>query len=208
MPQELLISPWGGLFWIIAVLVALTFHEFMHASVAYGLGDQTPKSDGRVTLFPFPHLDPLGFFLLLLFGFGWARPVRFEPTNLKFKTFGSTAVALVGPFSNGLLLVLTIAIARLVVAPSVHLQVLFQSFIAVNSLLLVFNLIPLPPFDGSKFLLDLVRGLHFDRAYGFLIKNGQYVTIGLLLIDSFIGPGLVDRLLGAVGQWASRLLIV
>lgn len=205
MPVELLFSPWAGVFWLLAVMVALTFHEFMHASVAYALGDQTPKSDGRVTLFPFPHLDPLGFFLLLLFGFGWAKPVRFEPANLKFKTFGSTAVALVGPLANGLLLALTIAVARLVVAPSVHLQVLFQSFIAVNSLLLVFNLIPLPPFDGSKFLLDLLRGMRYDRAYEFLVKYGQYILIGVLLLDNFVGSGFISRLLSATVDLATRL---
>ena len=210
MPAEFLISPWSGLFWLLAVLVSLAFHEFLHATVAYGLGDQTPKTEGRVTLFPFPHLEPLGFFLLLLFGFGWAKPVRFEPGNLRFRTFGSTLVALSGPLANAVLLLLTIAVARLAQGMlngplSVHAQVLIQSFIAINSLLFVFNLIPLPPFDGSKFLLDLLRGMHYEKAYEFLVKNGQYVFIGLLLLDNFLGPGLVGRLLSATVEWATRL---
>lgn len=210
MPAEFLISPWSPLFWLLAVMVSLAFHEFMHASVAYALGDQTPKSEGRVTLFPFPHLDPLGFFLLLLFGFGWAKPVRFEPGNLRARTFGSTLVALAGPLSNAILLLLTVAVARLVGglgATNIHAQIVLQSFIAINSLLFVFNLIPLPPFDGSKFLLDLLRGMHYEKAYEFLAKNGQYVFIALLFLDNFIGPGFISRLLSATVELATKLTI-
>ncbi|MEK9159065.1 MAG: site-2 protease family protein [Patescibacteria group bacterium] len=211
MPVEFLISPWGGIFWLMAVTIALTFHEFLHALVAYSLGDQTPKSEGRVTPFPFPHIDPLGFVLLLLFGFGWAKPVRFEPANLRYQTFGPTLVALAGPLANALLLIVTIALAQLLrgltAGPlSVNAQIFFASLIVANSLLLVVNLIPLPPFDGSKFLLDLLRMLRLNGAYEFLIKNGRYLLVGLLLIDALSGLGIIGRLLSFVTKWAATYI--
>lgn len=211
MPVEFLISSWGGVLWLMAVTIALTFHEFMHALAAYSLGDQTPKSEGRVTLFPFSHIDPLGFILLLLFGFGWAKPVRFEPANLRYQTFGPTMVALAGPLANALLLVVVIALAQLfrglTAGPlSANAQIFFASLIVVNSLLLVVNLIPLPPFDGSKFLLDLLRTLRLNGAYEFLIKNGRYLLVGLLLVDALPGLGIISRLLSFVTKWATAFI--
>lgn len=211
MPSEFLISPWGGIFWLVAVMATLTFHEFLHALMAYSLGDQTPKTDGRVTLFPFPHIDPLGFVLILLFGVGWAKPVRFEPTNLRYRTFGSTMVALAGPLANAIFLIMTIAAAKFIVAVSnaplsLNIRILLQSFIIINSLFLVTNLLPLPPFDGSKFLLDLLQKLHLQATCDFLIKNGQYILIGVLALDALVGPGIIAHLLSATISLASRFL--
>jgi len=210
MPFEFLQSPWGGVFWIIAVIAALTFHEFFHALVAYTLGDQTPKEEGRVTLFPFPHIEPLGFFLLLIFGFGWARPVRFEPENLRNRRFGSTLVAFAGPIANGIFFVLTFAVARLaesfIKGPlPLNLAIFFKSLLVINTLLFVVNFIPLPPFDGSKLLLDLLQIMHFDKIKNFLQINGQYVVIVLLALDSFVGPGLLSHLVFGAISWADKL---
>jgi Zn-dependent protease len=212
MPLAFLVSPWGGVFWLVAVISTVTFHEFFHALVAYGLGDQTPKAEGRVTLFPFPHIDPLGLVLILLFGIGWAKPVRFEPSSLRYPNFGSTAVALAGPLANLILLVITALAAKILIfytgAPlSLQVSVLFQSFVVINSLFFVVNLIPLPPFDGSKFLLDLLQKLHFQAANDFLIKNGQYIVVGLLAVDALAGFGVVARFVGQVTSWFTQFVI-
>lgn len=211
MPVELLFSPWGGVFWMVAIIVALTFHEFCHALVAYSLGDSTPKNEGRVTLFPFPHLDPLGFALLLFFGVGWARPVRFEAANLRLKTFGSTLVALAGPLANVFLLSCTIVIAQLIgaetLAASVNLTALFSALIIINSLLAAVNLIPLPPFDGSKLLLDLLVDLHLEKLRTGLAQYGQYILIVLLLLDNLVGPGILQGAISWLTDWALDLII-
>lgn len=212
MPPIFLVSPWGGVFWLVAVLATLTFHEFFHALIACGLGDQTPKAEGRVTLFPFPHIDPLGLFLILLFGVGWAKPVKFDPASLRFPNFGSTIVALAGPLANAGLLLITVAVAKVIIALtgsplSLNTGLLLQSFIVINSLFFVINLIPLPPFDGSKFLLDLLQKLHLQAASEFLNKNGQYIVVGLLAVDALSGFGIVGRFVGQVTAWFSQYLI-
>jgi len=211
MPYEFLQSPWGGVFWIFAVIAALTFHEFFHALVAYSLGDQTPKDEGRVTLFPFPHIDPLGFFLLLFFGFGWAKPVRFEPDNLKSRRFGSTLVAFAGPIANGIFFILTLAAAKLIESffggkMPLDAVIFFKSLLVINTLLFVVNFIPLPPFDGSKLLLDLLQIMHLDKIKNFLQINGQYVAVALMALDSFVGPGLISHLVFGAISWADKLI--
>lgn len=197
---------------MVAVLATLTFHECFHALVAYGLGDQTPKAEGRVTLFPFPHIDPLGLVLILLFGVGWAKPVKFDPASLRFPNFGSTIVALAGPLANATLLVMTVATAKFIIAwtgspLSLNVSLLLQAFIVINSLFFVINLIPLPPFDGSKFLLDLLQKFNLQAVSEFLIKNGQYIVVGLLAVDAIVGFGVVGRFVGQVTLWFSQFVI-
>lgn len=197
---------------MVAVLVTLTFHEFFHALVAYGLGDQTPKAEGRVTLFPFPHIDPLGLFLILLFGVGWAKPVKFDPASLRFPNFGSTIVALAGPLANVALLIITVLVAKIIISLtgsplSLNIGLLLQSFIVINSLFFVINLIPLPPFDGSKLLLDLLQKFNLQAVSEFLTKNGQYIVVALLLVDALSGFSIVGRFVGQVTAWFSLYLI-
>lgn len=204
MPSFFLISPWGAIFWLVASLVSLTFHEFGHALAAYILGDQTPKNDGRLTLLPFPHIDPLGLLLLLLFGVGWAKPVKFDPVRLRYRGFGSTLVALAGPLANLIILAVVIFAGKLAViwtgvALSVNVILFLESFILINALFLVTNLIPLPPFDGSKLVLDLLQKFNSIKVANFLIKNGQYIFIGILAIDNFVLSGvLMSKLFSAV----------
>ncbi len=213
MPPIFLASPWGGVFWLVAVLATITFHEFFHALAAYGLGDQTPKAEGRVTLFPFPHIDPLGLFLILLFGVGWAKPVKFDPASLRFPNFGSTIVALAGPLANATLLIITVAVAKAIIAftgspLTLNIGILLQSFIIINSLFFVINLIPLPPFDGSKFLLDMLQKFNLHAVSEFLSKNGQYIVVALLLLDALSGFGIVGRFVGQITSWFSQFLII
>ncbi len=151
-----------------AVLLAITFHEFAHAYAATKLGDDTPGSQGRLNLNPLSHIDPVGFVLLLFVGFGWGKPVEINPRNFNRKysvTAGEAIVASAGPIMNFILaIVFTLiycAIFRF--APSFVLTeiggvifTMIQYTIIMNLGLGIFNLIPLPPLDGSKILVNFL----------------------------------------------------
>lgn len=147
-----------------AALVALTIHEFAHGYVAYRLGDDTAKSMGRLSLNPIKHLDPFGVICMVLFHFGWAKPVPINPLNFRNPRRGFAITALAGPatnlvvgfFSAFLYLLCLSTFSRLGIAFLDNLQVntltFLQYFFIINIGLGVFNLIPVPPFDGSRIL--------------------------------------------------------
>ena len=151
-----------------AVLIAITFHEFAHAFVADKLGDDTPRRQGRLNLNPLSHIDPVGFFMLIFAHFGWGKPVEINPTNFNRKRSMSAQeaiVALAGPVMNLIIaIVLTIilfainAFASTFVFTTVGMLICLtlQMAISVNIGLGVFNLIPLPPLDGSKILMHFL----------------------------------------------------
>jgi len=183
----------------IMLLVGFPVHEFSHALAAYRLGDSTARFMGRLTLNPIAHFDPLGGILLAVtmlsgsgFAFGWAKPTPVNPRNLEYGRWGEAIVAAAGPISN---LVLAIAaaiplryiLANLTLAsevPLLALQILLL-FIQINLVLMVFNLFPIPPLDGSKVLFAFLppqvawRWRPMLEQYGFI----------LLLIVFFLPPG-------------------
>lgn len=162
---------------------AISLHEFAHAFVADLQGDRMPRAMGRVTLNPARHLDPLGTVCLLLAGFGWGRPVEFRPQALASRRFGPAMVALAGPVMNLLLALAGAFLYVLVENPAAgELQFGAEStlglflllFFTINTWLAVFNLIPLPPLDGSRLLTvflppDKQRIVYFLDQYGILI---------------------------------------
>lgn len=179
------------LFAIPGVLIAITFHEFAHAYVAYKLGDDTPKHQGRINLNPLSHIDPLGFIFLILAGFGWGKPVEIDPRNFNGKYSISKAEAIVaaaGPIMNFILAFVLLIIFQVVQLTGVldalrdNLAliinyVLFYA-ITINIGLGVFNLIPLPPLDGSKILTHFLP----YNAKQWFYNNQQFFYIVFILM--------------------------
>lgn len=147
---------------IVSLLIAFTVHEFSHAYVAYKFGDPTAKNEGRVTLNPISHLDPIGTLLILIAGFGWARPVPVNRFHFKNPKLAGVLVSFAGPFSNLLVAFLGFLIFYGLLAAGVgpdlpfFVKPFFEVLINLNILLFVFNLLPLPPLDGYRIIQDLV----------------------------------------------------
>ncbi len=179
---------------VFALILSIGFHEFSHVLVAFSLGDNTGKDAGRLTLNPLKHLDPIGTLLILLgFFIGWGKPAPFNPNNLRYKRYGSALVALGGPTSNFIMLAVASVALRLFFGPlgSGNLLVVFlQIFVVINASLLLFNLIPLPPLDGSWLLLALLPR-SADPLREFLAKYGWYILLGIIIADFVIGIQII-----------------
>lgn len=166
----------------VVVLLAISFHEMAHGFVAYKLGDPTAKSMGRLSLNPLKHLDPIGAICMLLFGFGWAKPVMINPYYFKKPKRDTALVSLGGPVANFILAFLAIAIFKILIVCETPLNwftnviaTFLSSFISLNIGLGVFNLIPIPPLDGSKIFLPLLP----DRLYRDIMR---YERLGWLIL--------------------------
>ena len=197
------------------VLIAITFHEFAHAFVADRLGDDTARREGRLSLNPFDHLDPIGTVLLLFAGFGWGKPVHVNPRNYTRKMSmekGEALVSIAGPVMNFLLAILFAIIyygiykfasaSFLLSTMGGIIMSLISATVSINVGLGLFNLIPLPPLDGSKVIMPFLP----YKAKEFFINNEQifYIVFVVLWITGLtsyiISPGI-----RAVGGWISNL---
>lgn len=208
--QYLFSHPQFFIVWILAIIYAITIHEFSHALASWRLGDRTAKDLGRLTLNPLSHLDPLGSIMLLLAGFGWGKPVPFNPYALKYPRWGSSLVAMAGPISNMLSvalfgLILHVLSIQGVVDEDSLLTLFLVAMITVNTVLALFNLIPLPPMDGSKVLFALLP----DRYAGLkmtLERNGPFILLGLILLDNFSPTPILGTLFQAALTGVFNLL--
>jgi Zn-dependent protease len=167
---------------LLGLVVGITVHEAAHATSALWLGDDTAYRDGRVTLNPASHLDVLGSLMLLMAGFGWGKPTPVVPSKLRGGIFGPVAVAFAGPLSN-LIIVAACGVLYLVpVFQDGYLQLIVVMMAFTNALLFVFNLIPIPPLDGSKILFPfLPRAL--SGFVDFMNQYGPMILFGLIIIS-------------------------
>jgi Zn-dependent protease len=161
----------------------LPLHEFSHALAAHWLGDDTAKYNGRLTLNPLKHIDPMGTLALFFIGFGWAKPVPINPLNFRNKKAGMVISALAGPVSNlaaGFLgMIIFHLLARFGLAGNVFVSTFFSYFITVNIYLAVFNFVPIPPLDGSKILSAFLPERLY---YRYINMNGMISLVLILLI--------------------------
>ncbi len=196
--------------WVVAAVVALVLHEFCHAWAAYALGDPTAKYAGRLTLNPLKHLDLWGSVLILVAGVGWAKPVPYNPYNLKNQRWGPALVALAGPGANLFLCLLFGLVLRLLVGADLlaaenMLFTFLQLMVVLNIVLLTFNLIPLPPLDGSKLLFAFLPE-RYNHVKEFLTYRGPIILFALLILDNFLGFSFLGAFIQLVISAFARLL--
>jgi Zn-dependent protease len=204
---------------LVALLLGVAFHEFNHAFTADALGDPTPRYMGRVSLNPIVHLDPVGSLMMLLIGFGWGKPVQFNPNNLRDPVTGSALISFAGPLANLVVAGLAAIPLRLDLVPRQiadlpftptswgpenYLGLFLSSLVILNIVLAVFNLIPLPPLDGFKVVLGILpRDL--AREYARIEPYGPGILMILILLP-FLTNGQISILGDIIGPVVSRIV--
>lgn len=184
-----------------AILLALSFHEFSHGYVAHLLGDSTPKEQGRLTLNPLAHLDVVGTLMMFIANFGWAKPVQVNPYNFKGnRARGMMLVSIAGPLANILIAFIGLLLYNLLgvyayeyIVSHYRIELFLITLIYLNVYLAIFNLIPLPPLDGSKLLFGILP----KRYYQTYFKIERYAPLILIII---IITGVTGRILLPAAQ--------
>jgi Zn-dependent protease len=202
-PEELLVDV---IVLVVMLGVAFPIHEFSHALAAYRLGDSTARFLGRLTLDPRAHFDPQGGLILIIsmlagFPIGWAKPTPYNPYNLRGGRWGEAIVSVAGPISN---LVLATAAAlpfRYVLLSGMDVPLLagiLDLFITINLYLMVFNLIPIPPLDGSKVLYAFLDPQTERQVRPFLEQYGMLLLLLLIFLPFIGGPSIIGSVFGAI----------
>lgn len=210
----------GKLYILPAVIIALSFHEWAHAFAAYKMGDPTARNLGRMTINPLAHIDILGFIMMLIVGFGWAKPVPVNPRNYRNYKKGEIVVSLAGVTMNLIIAVVFAFVYGAVVKYALPtfliggsgsaLRTILNYFVLVNLCLLVFNLIPIYPLDGFHVAEVLISKHIGPKPFIFLKQYGQFILIGIILLGgtgfSFVGwaanglySGLMKLVAAALG---------
>ncbi len=191
-------SPLLFVIYLVALLMAIAVHEFSHAFVADKLGDPTPRLQGRVTLNPKAHIDLMGILFLFMFGFGWGRPVQFDPFNLISPRRDAALISVAGPISNLLIAVILSIVLR---ATSMSFLIIF---IQLNVMLAVFNLLPIHPLDGFK----IVGGLLPEDKAREWYQLERYGLLFLILLILPIGKGsMISSIISPAISFVTNLLV-
>ena len=202
----------------LAVLLILTIHEYSHAYAAYKLGDNTAKNLGRLSLNPIKHLDPMGFLCMLLAGFGWANPVPINSRNFKKPRKDIALTSVAGPVSNLLLAFVFVIVMRFsympinkaIISASIqgntaladiyyYIYVFIYLAIHMNITLAVFNLLPIPPLDGSKILYMFLP----PKTYFKIAPYERYISLAFMLL---LLLGVISPVLSTATNWISNLM--
>ena len=209
MINYLFTNPLLFIVYMVALLTAITIHEFSHAWMADYLGDPTPRLQGRLKLNPLVHLDMFGMIFLLFFGFGWGKPVLFDPYNLKNPRKDAALISIAGPLSN--LILATILAACLFLLKFVNQPLTYTigglfliPVISLNVILAVFNLIPINPLDGFKIVGGLLSEAQAHEWY----QLERYGMLFLLLLIIPLGQSsMLDMVIRPITSFIIKLLI-
>jgi Zn-dependent protease len=185
------------------ILLALTFHEYAHAYVANRFGDDTAKQNGRLTLNPLRHLDPLGTIMIFLVHFGWAKPVPVNPYRLKNPKKDMLWISAAGPLSNMVLALASGILLRIFIATvetpdqtsfmTLLTYVIFMS-LQINLALAIFNILPIAPLDGSKILSGLLPD-SFGSMFNIMERYGPFILLGLIIFGRLTGVSILGGLI-------------
>jgi Zn-dependent protease len=196
----------GKLLILPGILLGISIHEFSHGYAAVKMGDNTPLMQGRITLNPLKHIDPMGFICLLMFGFGWARPVMINARNFKNPRRDDAIVSLAGPLANFAVALLFVGLMKLTdmfMPYTLTTQVIWevlQSTVTINLVLMIFNLIPIPPLDGHH-ILGSIGG---PKVWNFYYKYYDHLRFVMLLLIVFNGISII---IGPIIQYLYSFLI-
>jgi len=183
--------------WVVRIpvlLFAITIHEYSHGKAAFSLGDPTAKNAGRLSLNPIIHIDPIGAICLFLFNFGWAKPVPVDIRYFKNTRRDTILMALSGPVANLAAAFVTGLFIRHFILPfEIYIKVLLYMML-MNIGLGIFNLLPLPPLDGSHVLENLLRG-DAARKYRKFGRYGPLALFGIIMLDNFAHTGILNKVL-------------
>ena len=206
-PQSAILNIFG---FIIALIIAISVHEFSHALSAYRLGDNTAKNQGRLTLNPKAHLDPMGTIMIVFAGFGWGRPTPVSSWNLRIgEKAGMAVVSVAGPISNLIVALVTGIIFQFYMnsgSDSIQVARILLTVIQLNLVLAIFNLLPIAPLDGFKIVLGL---LPRDAALSFAKteRYGMMILVLVIMGEVFLNIGILGRVISPVISFLMRLVI-
>lgn len=196
----------------LGMLLAVSVHEAAHVAAAYYLGDPTAKLAGRLSLNPLRHLDPLGTIMILIIGFGWGKPVPVNPYNLKNPRSGEALISLAGPMSNFFLAaLLALPLKYFFLGFEAGFGAVLAQFLAVtiylNIALMVFNLLPIPPLDGSKVVAAFLP-LSWDAKIARFEKNGWILLFGIIILSRILNFQIFSYIVGPLVDFVQSLIFL
>lgn len=198
-------NPILGIIMFACLVLAIGLHEAAHAFTAVRLGDNTPVLQGRKTLNPIKHLDPIGTLMIIFVGIGWGKPVQFNPYNLKNPRKDAMKIAIAGPLTNlvlaaiGMILLVILNFNKTIVPDFVFINNIVSYFIILNLTLAVFNLMPIEPLDGFK----VVSGL---LPYNLSVQWQETARYGMFILIALLITGLFDRIMNPVINFATFII--